>query len=135
MAQLSPDAKPLSRSELETVLLCPTNHLFTATNREGTICGIVTLVVVPLLSGWRGHIDDVVVDSAARGMGIGRALVTTALEEAQQLGVVYVDMTSRPSRVAANALYERIGFVKRNTNVYRYAFQERTPTGGSPATR
>jgi ribosomal protein S18 acetylase RimI-like enzyme len=61
------------------------------------------------------------VDESARGHGVGEALNQAAIAEAQHKGAVTVDLTSRPSREAANRLYQRIGFVQRDTNVYRYS--------------
>ena len=60
-----------------------------------------------------------VVDEAARGRGVGEALNRHAIDRAGQLGAVTVDLTSRPKRVAANRLYQKIGFLPRDTNVYR----------------
>ena len=60
-------------------------------------------------------------DSGARGHGAGLALVEAALEHAKGIGARTVDLTSRPSREAANRLYRRAGFVQRETNVYRVA--------------
>jgi ribosomal protein S18 acetylase RimI-like enzyme len=82
--------------------------------------GTLTLVVYRIPTGLRAVIEDVVVDGSARGSGAGAALVTAALEAAGQAGVPSVDLTSRPSREAANRLYVRMGFESRETNVYRY---------------
>jgi ribosomal protein S18 acetylase RimI-like enzyme len=60
------------------------------------------------------------VDGGARGHGVGEALSRAAIDEARARGAVTVDLTSRPSREAANRLYQRIGFVRRDTNVYRF---------------
>jgi ribosomal protein S18 acetylase RimI-like enzyme len=68
--------------------------------------------------------EDVVVDEKARGRGIGEALTRAALERAQQMGAKVVELTSRPSREAANRLYRRIGFVQPETNLYRYYFKD-----------
>jgi ribosomal protein S18 acetylase RimI-like enzyme len=68
----------------------------------------------------RAWIEDVVVDSEARGHGVGEALNKAAIAEAQSRGAITVELTSRPSREAANRLYQRLGFVARDTNVYRY---------------
>jgi ribosomal protein S18 acetylase RimI-like enzyme len=68
----------------------------------------------------RAWIEDVVVDATARGQGVGEALNRSALEVAERRGARTVDLTSRPSREAANRLYRRLGFVERETNVYRY---------------
>jgi ribosomal protein S18 acetylase RimI-like enzyme len=87
---------------------------------EGQIVGSLTLVVFPIPTGARAWIEDVVVDASVRGKGVGEALNQKALELARNDGAVTVDLTSRPSREAANRLYQRIGFVKRDTNVYRF---------------
>ncbi|MCS5685302.1 MAG: GNAT family N-acetyltransferase, partial [Acidimicrobiales bacterium] len=70
-------------------------------------------------TGLRAWIEDVVVDEAARGRGIGDALNRAAIERARAAGARTVDLTSRPSREAANRLYRRLGFVERGTNMYR----------------
>jgi ribosomal protein S18 acetylase RimI-like enzyme len=67
----------------------------------------------------RAWIEDVVTDAAARGKGVASALVQAALAHADELGARTVDLTSRPSREAANRLYAHLGFEQRETNVYR----------------
>jgi ribosomal protein S18 acetylase RimI-like enzyme len=84
------------------------------------IVGSLTLAMFRIPTGRRAWIEDVVVDSAQRGKGIGEALTREALRVAQASGATTVDLTSRPSREAANRLYQRIGFERRETNVYRY---------------
>jgi ribosomal protein S18 acetylase RimI-like enzyme len=74
--------------------------------------------------GLRAFIDDVVVDERYRGHGIGEALVRSALDHARKVNAKTVDLTSRPAREAANRLYRRIGFEKRETNPYRYRFAD-----------
>jgi len=69
----------------------------------------------------RAWIEDVVVDESARGRGVGEALTREAIRHASERGARTVDLTSRPSRAAANRLYQRVGFVERETRVYRYA--------------
>ena len=86
---------------------------------DGRIMGSLTLAVFPIPTGLRAWIEDVVVDEHARGHGVGEALNRAALETARSLGAITVDLTSRPSREAANRLYKRLGFVERDTNVYR----------------
>ena len=81
---------------------------------------MLTLATFVIPTGKRAWIEDVVVDSAARGQGAGRALVEAAIAHAKQIGAKSVDLTSRPSREAANRLYVRSGFTARQTNVYRY---------------
>ncbi len=86
---------------------------------DGYLYGSLTLVIFPIPTGIRAWIEDVVVDSEARGKGVGRTLNEAALGIARQAGATTVDLTSRPSREAANRLYKRIGFHQRETNVYR----------------
>jgi ribosomal protein S18 acetylase RimI-like enzyme len=87
---------------------------------EGVIVGSLTLVLYRIPTGLKAWIEDVVVDEAARGHGVGEALNLVALDEARRQGAKAVSLTSRPSRKAANRLYQRIGFSSRDTNVYRY---------------
>lgn len=117
--QLSSSSPAPSREHLERIVNSDSCTLLLA--REGEqIVGSLTLVVFPIPTGARAWIEDVVVDSSVRGKGVGEALNLKALEIARADGAVTVDLTSRPSREAANRLYQRIGFVKRDTNVYRY---------------
>ena len=92
-----------------------------AARLDGRIVGMASLVVYPLPTGLRGHVDDVVVDSTARGHGCARALLLRVIAESETRGVRSLELTSRPSRRAAIALYESVGFVRRETGVYRYA--------------
>jgi ribosomal protein S18 acetylase RimI-like enzyme len=87
---------------------------------DGVIVGSLTLVLYRIPTGLKAWIEDVVVDGTARGHGVGEALNQAALEEARRHGAKAVSLTSRPSREAANRLYQRIGFSSRDTNVYRY---------------
>lgn len=87
---------------------------------HGRIVGALTLAVFPIPTGVRAWIEDVVVDESARGQGVGEALNRAALDRARDLGAITVDLTSRPSRTEANRLYARLGFVARETNVYRF---------------
>jgi ribosomal protein S18 acetylase RimI-like enzyme len=87
---------------------------------DGAIVGSLTLVLYRIATGLKAWIEDVVVDEAARGHGVGEALNVAALDEARRHGAKAVSLTSRPSRQAANRLYQRIGFTPRDTNVYRY---------------
>jgi ribosomal protein S18 acetylase RimI-like enzyme len=89
--------------------------------RDGAIVGMLTLVTFRLPTGVRAWIEDVVVDTASRGRGVGEALTQAAIELAADRGAQTVDLTSRPSREAANRLYRRMGFEQRETNVYRFS--------------
>jgi ribosomal protein S18 acetylase RimI-like enzyme len=93
--------------------------LLAVRNTEGAIVGLLTLVVFRLATGIRALIEDVVVDSAHRRLGIGDALVRDAVELATELRARTIELTSRPERAEANRLYRRLGFELRETNAYR----------------
>jgi ribosomal protein S18 acetylase RimI-like enzyme len=117
--QLSSSAPPPGRAGLDAIVGNANCALFVA-RLDGEIVGSLTLAMYPLPTCVKAWIDDVVVDKAARGHGVGEALNRAALEEARRRGAKEVDLTSRPQREAANRLYARMGFVQRTTNVYRY---------------
>ena len=117
--QLSSSSTPLTTSELAEIINSPSTVLFVA-RVENEIVGLLTLALFRIPTAMRAWIEDVVVDAAARGGGVGEALNLAALAEAKRRGARTVDLTSRPSREAANRLYQRLGFVQRETNVYRY---------------
>jgi ribosomal protein S18 acetylase RimI-like enzyme len=117
--QLSSSNPPPTHDELAEIISAPSTVLFIARLDEH-IVGTLTLATFRIPTGVRAWIEDVVVDTAARGHGVGEALNQAAILEAHHRGAVTVDLTSRPSREAANRLYQRIGFVARDTNVYRY---------------
>jgi ribosomal protein S18 acetylase RimI-like enzyme len=119
--QLSSSSPAPTKAELQAICDHDACSLLIARDTDGTILGSMTLVTFPIPTGLRGWIEDVVVDEAARGKGVGEILNRTALSMASEMGVKTVDLTSRPSRVAANKLYQKLGFVARETNVYRYA--------------
>ena len=120
--QLSASNPPPSREQLREMVdsPCITVLVARAPDEAGPIAGSLTLAMFRIPTGLRAWIEDVVVDNAYRGQGIGEALTREALKVAQAAGATTVDLTSRPSREAANRLYQRVGFEKRETNVYRY---------------
>jgi ribosomal protein S18 acetylase RimI-like enzyme len=126
LPQLSRSAPPLDRAGLAAVAHCPTNTVLLARaegadGKPGEIIGTLTLAIFPIPTGCRAWIEDVVTDGAARGQGAGTALTEAALRIARERGARTVDLTSRPSREAAGRLYERIGFVRRESRLYRYS--------------
>jgi ribosomal protein S18 acetylase RimI-like enzyme len=122
--QLSASSPPPTERELNTIISSKDALLYLARDENGTIVGSLTLIFFRIPTGLRARIEDVVVDETARGKGIGEALTRTALEKAGQFGAPYVDLTSNPARQAANRLYQRMGFQCRETNVYRYFFED-----------
>src|SRR3989338_1545153 len=83
------------------------------------IVGFGSLYVIAKLSGKIGHIEDVVVDSAYRGQGLGEKVMRVLIKEARKQKIESLHLTSRSARVAANKLYQKLGFVRKETNVYR----------------
>lgn len=117
--QLSKSSPPPTRDELAAMIGSDASDVLVA-RVDGRIAGTLTLVTFRIPTGVRAWIEDVVVDDSTRGHGVGEALNQFALDLARRKGAKTVDLTSRPSREAANRLYQRIGFVARDTNVYRY---------------
>lgn len=118
--QLSRSSPPPTADELQAIVDHQACTILIA-RVDGAVVGAMTLVLFPIPTGLRAWIEDVVVDDAARGAVVGAELNIRAIEIAQEAGATSVDLTSRPSREAANRLYQRLGFEPRETNVYRYA--------------
>jgi ribosomal protein S18 acetylase RimI-like enzyme len=122
--QLSRSSPPPTSAELEEIVGSPGTDLFLALDDGGSIAGMATLATFRIPTGRRAWIEDVVVDERARRQGVGEALTEAMIDRARELGCVTVDLTSRPSREAANRLYQRAGFVARDTNVYRFDLRD-----------
>lgn len=120
--QLAPGAHGPDEAQLQAIVRAPGTTLLVARDgrRDGHIVGAATLTHLRIPTGWRVTIEDVVVDAAARGAGVGEALTRAALRLAREHGARSVDLTSNPSRESANRLYQRLGFARRETNVYRF---------------
>ncbi len=118
LPQLSSSAPPLTLVQLDEI--CVNDTVFIARD-GGVIVGSLTLVIFRLPTGLRAWIEDVVVDEAARGKGVGEKLNKAAIKATFDSGARTLDLTSRPSREAANRLYQKLGFKARETNVYRFA--------------
>ena len=120
--QLSKSSPPPTEAELTEMIAGDASDVLVA-RVDGVIHGTLTLVTFRIPTGVRAWIEDVVVDDAARGHGVGDKLNRFALDLAKAKGAKTVDLTSRPSREAANRLYQRIGFQPRDTNVYRFSLE------------
>jgi ribosomal protein S18 acetylase RimI-like enzyme len=119
--QLSRSAPPPGGSELVEMVRSPATVLLMARDPEKGLVGSLTLVLFRIPTGVRAWIEDVVVDKESRGRGVAEILCREALNRASAAGARTVDLTSRPSREAANRLYLRLGFEERDTNVYRWS--------------
>jgi ribosomal protein S18 acetylase RimI-like enzyme len=117
--QLSSSSPPPTAAELHAIVSSPDSLLFVASLR-GEIIGTLTLGFYRIPTGLKAWIEDVVVDDAGRGFGVGAMLNEAAIATARERGAKHVNLTSRPSREAANRLYQRLGFELYPTNMYRY---------------
>ena len=120
LPQLPANQPTPDREQLEAVVHSDCTTLLLARRVDtGTIVGTATLIVYRVPTGQRAHIEDVVVDVAARGYGVGEALMREAMLRAAERGADSVDLTSNASRTAAAKLYMKLGFKVRQTNAYR----------------
>lgn len=129
--QLSSSSPGPTREELAAIVASSATRVLVARDggAAGRIVGTLTLALFRIPTGLRAWIEDVVVDSSARGRGVGEALTHAALAAARAAGATTVELTSRPNREAANRLYQRLGFELRNTNVYRYDLEREKKDG------
>jgi ribosomal protein S18 acetylase RimI-like enzyme len=124
--QLSSSSPPPDAAKLRRIVDSDASTILVARDDEGRIVGSMTLAMFAIPTGLRAWIEDVVVDGEARGQRVGTLLNERALEIARNAGARTVELTSRPSREAANHMYLRMGFEVRETNVYRYTLDPKT---------
>jgi ribosomal protein S18 acetylase RimI-like enzyme len=123
VSQLSSSAPPPGHDQLQEIVASECTTLLVARDRSQNdrIIGSLTLAVFRIPTGVRAWIEDVIVDTAARGKGVGEALTREAIRIAETRDARTIELTSRPAKEAANRLYRRLGFERRETNVYRYS--------------
>lgn len=121
LSQLSDSVHTITEEELNTLLSSSQSHLYVLES-DGQFIGMTTLCLYQCPTGWKAWIEDVVVDQNHRGKGYGKLMVRKAMEECKNRGNVTLILTSRPSRIVANQLYQSLGFEKRETNVYKMKF-------------
>ena len=121
LSQLSDSVHTITEEELNTLLSSSQSHLYVL-EADGQFIGMTTLCLYQCPTGWKAWIEDVVVDQNHRGKGYGKLMVRKAMEECKNRGNVTLMLTSRPSRIVANQLYQSLGFEKRETNVYKMKF-------------
>jgi len=117
--QLTENNPPPSLDDLKALVRDSSSTLLVARNERGEIVGALTLAVYHVPTGIRSIIEDVIVDKSARGQGIGKALMRCAIDLAGEKGAKNISLTSNLTREAANKLYQRMGFTKRETNLYQ----------------
>jgi ribosomal protein S18 acetylase RimI-like enzyme len=122
MPQLTDYSPPPTPNALSKMVESADTHIFLARypDHQGEIVGAATLATFQSPTGIHGWIEDVVVDQDFRHKGIGKALTEACIQKARELGLREVNLTSNPNRKAANKLYQSMGFIQRETNVYRY---------------
>jgi ribosomal protein S18 acetylase RimI-like enzyme len=123
LPQLSPDARLPGLVELMEVVADRSTTQLVARDDDGAIVGVLTLHLYRVPAGLNARIDDVVVDAAARGRGVGEALTREAIRRAELAGARHVELTSRTHREAAHRLYRRLGFAEHETTVFRLRFE------------
>ncbi|MGB7875030.1 MAG: GNAT family N-acetyltransferase [Anaerolineales bacterium] len=113
-----------SRADMEALIASDSSILLYARYPDGqaAIAGILTLIIYRVPTGIRARVEDLVVDEAMRGKGVGQALVRYAMDLAREAGADGVALTSNPKREAANRLYQKLGFKPWQTNLYFYKF-------------
>jgi len=122
--QLDTNQELPDKEYIKGIIRSERTHLFLAELDGKEIAGMLTIAAYNVPSGSKMWIEDVVVDESQRGKGFGKALMEYALDFAKSKGAGTIDLTSKPSRIEANKLYQRVGFVLRKTNVYRYFLKQ-----------
>lgn len=116
--QLSSSCQPPTKEYLQDLVDSEVSHLFVAES-DNVVLGTLTLVFYKIPTGHKVWIEDVVVDGKSRGQKMGEKLTQFAINYVRELGISSINLTSSPERIAANKLYRKLGFEKRETNVYR----------------
>jgi ribosomal protein S18 acetylase RimI-like enzyme len=117
--QLTKNNPPPTLDLLRSLLADTSSTLLVARDDSNKIIGALTLIVYKVPTGIRSIIEDVIVDEFARGKKVGEQLMVKAIEIAKSRGVNNISLTSNPHRLAANRLYIKLGFQKRETNAYQ----------------
>lgn len=121
--QLTGNTGKMSSKQIEEIILDNNSHLFFATDDQGNYMGMITVGLYLSPTGKKSWIEDVVVDDAHRGKGIGKGLMEFAIQFAREQKAALLTLTSRPARISANKLYQKLGFQQKETNVYTMQLQ------------
>ncbi len=116
--QLDKNHQELSDTDIRDMIENPGTHLLIAKDAEH-IVGMITLIVYRIPFKMKAQLEDFIIDESMRGKGLGTKLLQFSIDEAKKAGVKSLNLTSRPIRESANLLYQKMGFQKRDTNVYR----------------
>ena len=119
--QLTTSPMVLTESMFQELLKSENSHLFFIMKDE-QIAGMLTVGIYHSPTGGKAWIEDVVVDETFRGQGLSKLLVKHAIEFVKAQQIPSLMLTSNPKRIAANKLYQAMGFERKETNVYRMKF-------------
>ena len=114
----------ISQLQIEEIISDNNSHLFFAIDDQGNYIGMITVGLYLSPTGKKSWIEDVVVDDAHRGRGIGMDLMEFAIQFAREQKATLLTLTSRPARISANKLYQKLGFQHKETNVYTMQLQK-----------
>ena len=116
--QLTTNPMTLTEDMCRQLFESENSHLFFLVKDE-QIAGMLTVGIYHSPTGGKAWIEDVVVDESFRGQGLSKLLVAHAIEFTKSMGIPSLMLTSNPKRIAANKLYQAMGFERKETNVYR----------------
>lgn len=116
--QLTTNPMTFTEAMFRQLLDSDNSHLFFLVKDE-QIAGMLTVGIYHSPTGGKAWIEDVVVDEAFRGQGLSKLLVAHAIEFTKSMGIPSLMLTSNSKRIAANKLYQAMGFERKETNVYR----------------
>lgn len=119
--QIGENYQFLSDEDLKEMLTSKNTKIIVVKDSDN-IVGMITVTLIRIPYRKKAFLDDVVIDEAYRGHGLGTRLFKKALDIAKEERAVFAEFTSAPHRMAANKLYEKLGFEKKDTNVYRITF-------------
>lgn len=119
--QLTTSPMTLTEEMFHQLLASPNSHLFFLL-KDGQIAGMLTVGIYHSPTGGKAWIEDVVVDETFRGQGLSKQLVAHAIEFVKSQQIPSLMLTSNPKRIAANKLYQAMGFSQKETNIYRMKF-------------
>ena len=119
--QLTTSPMVLTEGMFQQLLASENSHLFFIIKDE-QIAGMLTVGIYYSPTGGKAWIEDVVVDETFRGQGLSKQLVAHAIEFVKSQQIPLLMLTSNPKRIAANKLYQTMGFERKETNVYRMKF-------------
>lgn len=124
MSLLTGRDEKISTESIESIVSASNTHLFVAVGEDNRIHGTLTLIIYTIPTRKKAYIEDVVVDLAAQGLGLGEKLLAAAIQKAKEEQVACIELTSRPFRIPANKLYQKMGFKIRETNCYQLTISE-----------